>query len=127
MTHTSTHHAEGKAQSSSALSSMQECIDICFECAETCNATLSNCLEMGGLHVQGDHLKTLIACSEICTLTANWMARDFDFHASLCRSCAEICKACAKSCEDIGADEVMKECIEVCLRCADSCDKMAAH
>lgn len=82
---------------------------------------------MGGPHVQADHLKTLIACSEICALSASWMARDFDFHASLCRSCAVICKACVKSCEGIGADEVMKECVDVCQRCADACDKMAAH
>lgn len=129
MTHTPTHEFEGaKQQSSTQDASMLDCIADCLECAETCNTTLNHCLSMGDKHVESKHIKTLIACADICALSAQWMSREIEFHSELCRTCAEVCKACADSCESIGADdEVMQDCIEICRTCADSCTKMAAH
>lgn len=129
MTHTPAHQAQESKQKRGAQdASMQECIENCLECAEICNSTLNNCLSMGKEHVESTHIKTLIACADICTLSAQWMTREVEFHSSLCRTCAEVCKACAQSCESIGADdEMMQACIKACKTCADSCAKMASH
>ncbi len=129
MTHTPTHESKSSKHKLGAQdASMQECIENCLECAEACNLTLSHCLSMSEKHVESTHIKTLIACADICTLSAQWMTREVDFHTELCRTCAEVCKACAQSCESIGAeDETLQACIEACQACADSCTKMAAH
>lgn len=116
-----------KQQKGSLDAAMQECIDKCLECSEVCNSTLTYCLQTGGKHVEASHIKTLIACADICALSAQWMIRDINFHAELCRTCAEVCKACAQSCEAVGADETMQKCAKTCKACADSCTKMASH
>jgi len=129
MTQTTTRESQSNKQSSGAQdASMQDCITDCLDCAEACNSTLSHCLSMGGKHVESMHIKNLMACAEICALSAQWMARKIEFHSDLCRTCAAVCKACAKSCESIGADdETMQACMKICNTCADSCSKMAAH
>lgn len=129
MTQTPTHESEWTKQSLGAQdSSMQDCITDCLKCAKVCNTTLTYCLSMGGKHVESSHLKTLIACVDICALSAQWMEREVEFHTELCRSCAEVCKACAKSCESFGTDDkTIQACVEVCRTCADSCTKMTAH
>ena len=124
MTHTSsTEHQHSGTKSKSQDASMQDCIASCLECSEVCNETLTHCLSMGGKHVEPNHIKTLIACADICALSAQWMIRDIEFHSELCRTCAEVCKACAASCKSVGADEAMQNCIDVCTACA----KMASH
>lgn len=117
-----------KKQSSAQDTSMQECLTNYLECAQICNTTLNHCLSMGGKHVESSHLKTLIACADICALSAQWMGREIQFHSDLCRICAEVCNACAQSCGSFGPDdEAMQACVKVCRTCADSCSKMASH
>lgn len=128
MTQTTTRDTSFSKQQKSSLDAvLQECIAACLECSEVCNSTLTHCLQMGGKHVEASHIKTLIACADICTLSAQWMIRDIKFHTELCRTCAEVCKACAQSCLAMGDDQTMKKCAETCKVCADSCTKMAAH
>lgn len=129
MTHTPTHESQStKQQPGSQDASMQDCMANCLECAEVCNSTLNYCLSMGGKHVESSHIKNLIACADICALSAQWMGREIEFHTQLCRTCAEVCNACAISCGSFGPDdETMQACVEICRTCADSCTKMAAH
>jgi hypothetical protein len=126
----STQSPEGlrqKVQADIDAQAREMCIIICNECAKVCSATLNYCLRMDEQHVEPMHIKTLIACAEICSLNAIWMSRDFDLHTKLCQACADICEYCADSCERISGDRVMSECADICQRCAQSCLRMLVH
>lgn len=128
MTQTTTRDTNFSEQQKGSLDpAMQECIDNCLKCSAVCNSTLTHCLQLSGKHVESSHIKTLIACADICALSAQWMIRDISFHSELCRACAEACKACAQSCLAMGDDQTMQECADSCKACAESCAKMAAH
>ena len=105
---------------------MQNCLKLCQECHSICTATAQHCLEMGGKHAEGEHIRLLLDCAEICQTSANFMMRKSPQHMSTCRICAEICLSCADSCARVNSqDLVMKNCEEVCRRCAQSCQQMA--
>ncbi len=106
---------------------MQQCIDECTRCHDTCVAMVNHCLERGGRHAAPAHITLLLDCAEICQTSANFMLRGSERHHLTCRACAEICRACAEDCERLGqSDEMMQECAEECRRCQHSCERMAA-
>jgi hypothetical protein len=103
---------------------MQQCVDLCSECAQTCFTTAMNhCLEIGGKHVEPAHFKLMIACAEVCKTAATVMMTGIPQHVEVCRACAMVCTGCADSCEKVGE---MTECVDVCRQCADSCTAMAS-
>jgi hypothetical protein len=103
---------------------MRDCIKLCWDCRNECQEILfSHCLEMGGKHVEKEHVKLMADCIQACQTAADFMTRDSRLHAAECAACAEICKTCAESCERIGGTE-MQHCAEICRRCADSCREM---
>ena len=58
---------------------MQECIRNCQECHATClHMATNHCLEMGGKHVEPEHLRLMLACAEICQTSANFMLMGSD-------------------------------------------------
>lgn len=112
MPHTSTH------------SSMEQCIDNCWDCHRVCLESVAHCLEKGGKHSEPRHISLLLECAEICQTSANFMLQGSSFHSRTCEVCAEVCDACAESCERLSADPEMKKCAEACRKCADSCRQM---
>lgn len=105
-------------------SELKHCIQLCWECRDTCQTTLFNhCLKEGGHHVAEDHVKLMADCIQICQASADFMTRDSAMHASVCAACADVCEACAKSCEAMD-DDVMKACAETCRKCAAECREM---
>ena len=107
-------------------SEMFQCLQNCLDCFSVCNQTLQHCLEMGGKHVEKEHIQLLTDCVKICETSANFLSRNSENHTDICGVCAEICRACADSCSSL-KDKVMEKCAEVCNLCADSCEKMSAH
>ena len=102
---------------------MQQCIEICERCHQTCLQTAMNhCLEAGSKHVEPKHFRLMLNCAEICQTSANFMGSGSPVHKRVCEVCAEVCEACAKSCEQVGD---MDECVQACRRCAESCRRMA--
>jgi hypothetical protein len=114
-------HTAGHAHSSA----MQECIDICTSCHQTCLHMVRHCLEKGGKHAEPAHISLLLDCAQICATSADFMTRHSDQHTSTCRACADVCRACAASCNAMGDDEMMKQCADECTRCAESGATMA--
>jgi len=111
------HHTENK--------DLHSCITICWECRTECQETLFNhCFEMGGKHVEAEHIRLMADCIQICQTAADSMTRGSEAYLAICNACAEVCDACAVSCDKIG-DEKMKRCAELCRRCAKSCREMA--
>lgn len=106
---------------------MQACIQNCIQCHQVCENLVRYCLKKGGMHAEAQHIRLLQDCSQICSITADFMLRESPFHTRTCSVCAEICLACAEDCDRMGDDERMKNCAQICRQCADSCKRMAAH
>lgn len=104
---------------------MQECIERCSNCHDTCVETVTHCLRQGGSHAEAEHIQTLLDCAQICDASRDFMLRGSGLHHDTCRLCADACERCAKSCERIEDDEQMQRCAEECRRCAESCRQMA--
>lgn len=101
-----------------------DCIEKCWRCHLVClNMATNHCPKEGGRHVEAEHLKTLLACADICQAAANIMAMDTGLHRQVCAVCADICDACLTSCNDL---ESMDECIKACRQCRDSCQAMTS-
>ncbi len=101
---------------------LQDCIDACRQCHDTCLQTaLVHCLKVGGRHVEADHFRLMLNCSEICQTAANFMLSGSPLHSAVCAVCAEVCVACAESCQEIGD---MDDCARICRDCAQSCGAM---
>lgn len=105
------------------ISNMDQCIAACTACYQTClKMAMTHCLQVGGKHVQPEHMQLMMACVEICKTAANVMLIGSPLHKKVCAACADICNACADNCESIGD---MQECVTACRNCAQSCQAMA--
>lgn len=104
---------------------MEDCIQNCTECHMVCEETMAYCLQMGGEHAGEAHIRTLLDCAQVCTISANFMLHDSDLHPQMCGVCAQACERCAQSCEQFNDDQQMLDCAEICRQCAESCHKMA--
>ena len=104
---------------------MKQCIQNCTDCYNICVQMIAHCLQMGGRHVEAEHLKSLLDCADTCRISADFMLRGSTLHPQVCGVCAEACGRCAESCEQFGDDQQMKACAEECRRCAASCHAMA--
>lgn len=107
---------------------MQRCIQLCQDCHARCIQLISHCLAVGGRHATPTHIRLLMDCAQLCTVTADFMARDSALHDRTCTVCAELCRRCAENCDQVsGEDQLVKQCAELCRRCAESCERMASH
>lgn len=130
MTHTQVPLSEElrkKIQADVDAQAQEMCIIICNECSKACASALNYSVRTGKSEIDASFIKTLISCSEICSLNALWLARDFELHNKLCQACAYICESCAKYCDQHNGNKIMSECTDICQRCAQSCLRMLAH
>jgi hypothetical protein len=104
---------------------MERCIENCMECHRICVETGTYCLQMGGRHVEANHMRAMKDCEQICATSADFMLRLSPLHPMTCGVCAEACLACAASCEQFGNDSQMQRCAEICRQCAQTCLEMA--
>ena len=106
---------------------MQRCIQLCHDCHARCIQVIGHCLKLGGRHATPDHIRLLMDCAQMCTTTADFMARESSFHDRMCSLCSDLCQRCAESCEQVeGNDQLLKQCAELCRRCSGSCERMAS-
>lgn len=66
-------------------------------------------------------IKLDLDCAQICTLSANFMARGSAHIQHVLRECAEICEQCAAECEKHQHMEHCRRCAETCRTCAGAC------
>lgn len=122
-------HASEKVSTSEGhhmMDEMRRCIQLCQDCHALCVQMIGHCIELGGRHAAPTHIRLLMDCAQMCSTTADYMARGSSLHDRTCGLCSEICRLCAESCEQIrGDDQLVKQCAEMCRRCADSCERMA--
>lgn len=91
------------------------------QCRETTMDGLMHCLSEGGDFVKPEHIRWLLDCSEICTISANFLIRDSEYAGDILNICSYICDDCAESCEVYFNDEHMKHCAQACRNCAQAC------
>jgi hypothetical protein len=102
---------------------MQQCIDNCQRCHNVClEMAAHHCLEMGGPHVEPNHMRIMLDCAQICQTAADFMLRGSKHHPHVCAECADVCEECARSCETLDG---MEECVRACRTCAESCRRMS--
>jgi hypothetical protein len=80
---------------------------------------MNHCFETGGEHVAPAHFRLMMACAEMCLISAQFMLH----HKHTCWECLEICTECVKDCERLGGMEAW---VTTCRACAESCSAMAA-
>jgi hypothetical protein len=103
---------------------LRNCISSCIRCHNIClESAMSQCLDMGGDHVEPEHFRLLVNCADICQVAADFMLSRSQMHGRVCDLCAEICAACAESCEQVGE---MDECAQACRECEQQCRQMVA-
>jgi hypothetical protein len=83
--------------------------------------TVTHCLQRGGYLAEGEHVRLLLDCADVCRVTADFVARGSEFHEAACDLCAGICLRCAELCELIADAAKLHECADVCRSCADAC------
>src|SRR5262249_43184483 len=72
---------------------MSHAIQICQECHSHClREAMQKCLELGGPHVQPEHLRLMLNCAEMCQTCANFMLSASPLHGKVCGVCAEVCE-----------------------------------
>lgn len=121
------HEASAMGGGHHTTEEMARCIRLCQDCHVLCVQMIGHCLELGGRHAAPDHIRLLMDCAQICTTTADYMARESSLHDRMCGLCSEMCRLCAESCEHItGDDQMVKQCAEMCRRCAASCTQMTS-
>lgn len=97
--------------------------NVISDCARTCNETLAYCLEQGGDHVEAEHIKSMIDCIDVCTVTARLHERESPLHKQAMELCAQACKTCEESCEEFEGDETMQLCADTCRQCYEHCSQ----
>lgn len=96
-------------------------VDDCMDCFSICRETIDHCLTMGGEHASADHIRILMDCSQMNTMTADFLLRGSSFASQMCDLNAQLSEQCASSCEKFPDDEIMMACADVCRMTADSC------
>ncbi|MGA9140577.1 MAG: four-helix bundle copper-binding protein [Methanocella sp.] len=103
----------------------QKAIELCYECAESCDADANADFNEKDIKKMVDCIKLDQDCAEVCIMTARYMSRDSVLSEAACAMCAEICDACAEECE---RHKNMEHCVKtasVCRAAANECRKTA--
>lgn len=106
----------------------KQLLDALSNCAAECNHCATACLDEQDVKMLARCIKLDIDCSEICMLTASYVARGSEHAQHLLDECGEICNACAEECEkhaQMGMEHCRK-CAEACRTCAEACQSGVA-
>jgi len=106
--------------------SIQNCIDACYACANACDNCAAMCLDEEDVKAMARCISNDMDCAQICRVAASLMSRNSVHVAALCALCETVCKACATECTRHDMDHCQR-CAEACTTCAAACAQMAAE
>lgn len=104
---------------------VQNCIDACNACANACDHCADECLHGANVYAMTDCISLDIDCSEICRLTAGYVARGSTSAALICEACATICERCQKECAKYPMEHC-RVCVDACRTCLEACQVIVA-
>ena len=65
--------------------------DLCSACSAACfHEAMNHCLEAGGDHLEPEHFRLMMVCSEICRSSAVVMLTGVPQHVFVCNACVEV-------------------------------------
>ena len=94
------------------------------DCAATCSYCITACLGEDNVQMLANCIRLNIDCAEMCTVTANFLARNSPHAKHLLQECVEICNACSAACEKHAHMDHCRQCADACRKCAASCEDM---
>ena len=105
-----------------------ECIQACFDCAQTCTADADADLAEPRVQEMIRCIRLCRDCADVCLATGNILSRQTAFdpptaHATL-QACALLCKVCGDECQhhaQMGFAHC-QTCMEACRRCEQACN-----
>jgi hypothetical protein len=108
-----------------------ECIEACFDCAQSCTADADADLAENEVATMIRCIRLCLDCTDVCTATGNILSRQTEFEPKLARpvveACARACRICAEECERHAAHhEHCRICAETCRQCEQACDDVLA-
>lgn len=104
---------------------VQSCIDACNACANACDQCADACMHQANVYAMIDSISLEIDCSEICRLTAGYVARGSKNAALICEACATICERCQNECAKYPTAHC-QACATACRACLEACRAVAA-
>jgi hypothetical protein len=96
-----------------------------WACVAACDYCADQCLEEEDVAQMTDCIRADRDCSDICTLTARYIARGSKHIKHVLEECIEICNECAAECEKHEHTHC-QECAKSCRECIQACQAYAA-
>jgi hypothetical protein len=103
----------------------QHLLDALNACVAACENCASACLQEEDVKMMAPCIALDRDCSDICAITARFLARGSEHAQHLLQVCAEICKACGDECGQ-HHHQHCKDCAEACRRCEEACRQLMA-
>jgi hypothetical protein len=107
------------------MNSYQSCINLCIECAKTCDYCASACLKEEMLKRMVRCIELDLQCAALCRTASLFMTLQSEHSGAICQLCADVCNACSAECSKHNMDHC-KKCAEICHQCAEECANMVA-
>ena len=110
--------------------SLVRCIDLCFDCAQTCVSCADASLGEPMVAQLRLCIRTCLDCGDICNVAGPVATRRTGANDAVVRrlveACAEACRLCAEECErHAGEHEHCRVCAETCRQCERVCREAA--
>ena len=107
-----------------ANTEQEELLQVLNECIRACEHCFQSCLREEDPRMMAGCIELDRECVDICSVTANAVARDSKFKKKYLELCAEICETCGNECNTHSHDHC-QECAKACFACAEACRKAA--
>lgn len=91
------------------------------ECAAACNYCSTACLKEEDVKMMSACIRLDMDCSQICSVTADFVSRGSDHAVHLLKECVEICEKCAEECGKHKHMDHCRACADACKNCATAC------
>jgi len=104
----------------------KDLLDQLYLCEAACNRCYNECLKEKDKSSLEICMMLTRDCEDICSITANVMARNSSSTELFLKLCAEICEQCAAECEKHSHLKNSIACAEQCNACVDMYELIAA-
>jgi len=94
---------------------------ILIKCIAACETCATMCLQEDDVKMMVNCIQLDRDCSDICMLTARFVARNSPHAKHVMKECIEICRKCAEECSQ-HEDDHCQHCAAICRECADACE-----
>ncbi|MBC5773595.1 four-helix bundle copper-binding protein [Pontibacter sp. KCTC 32443] len=95
---------------------------VLIKCVTACETCATMCLQEDDVKMMARCIMLDRDCSDICTITAQFVARNSEHARHVMKECIEICRACEEECRKHDHDHC-QHCADICRECADACSQ----